>query len=92
MELVSEITHSMYRVAYPFSLIYASRGDIFSPDRPTKERDTWAGKYEVMNLRCSTLYEDLITLYEKAKDVYSLQEEEKIYDSPCTLVARVTKL
>lgn len=45
-----------------------------------------------MKLRCSTLQNELAPLHEKVKVADSLQEEEKIHDSPTTLDAWVTKL
>lgn len=55
MELVFDITHSMYQDASPFSLISSRREGILAPRNPTKERENWKGKCEAMELRCATL-------------------------------------
>lgn len=55
MELAYELTHSMFKDASIFSLVYAGWGDFLAPFNPTKKRDTWKGKYKAMKLRCSTL-------------------------------------
>lgn len=55
MYLAFELTHNMFKFAYIFSLISFHYGDILAPGKPIKERDTWEGKYETMELRCYTL-------------------------------------
>lgn len=82
----------MFKAASLFSLVFAGQGDILAPCNPTKKKNTQKGIYEAMELRCSTLQEELATLHEKVKDANSLQEEEKINDSLSTMDAQVTKL
>lgn len=45
-----------------------------------------------MELRCSTLQEELRALHEKVNVDESLQEEVEIHGSPSTMAARITKL
>lgn len=54
MYLSFELTHNMFKFAYIFSLISFGCGDILAPGKPIKERDTWEGKCEIMELRCYT--------------------------------------
>src|SRR4051812_45272963 len=62
MELVCEITHSMYRDASLFSLVSTDRGDVLALGSPAKERETWKGKCETMESRCYTLQKKLVSL------------------------------
>lgn len=52
MELVSEVTHKICLVVSLFSLIVVGKGDVLTADNPSKEMDTWKGKYEVMEHKC----------------------------------------
>lgn len=45
-----------------------------------------------MELKCTNLQKELITLWEEVEAANSLQEAVKLHDSPSTLAARVTKL
>lgn len=53
MKLLYEVTFSTYQVASLFSLAGVSRGDDLYLDNPTKERDTWKGKYGTLEKRLS---------------------------------------
>lgn len=92
MELIPEITHSMFKVVSLFSLVSASIGDTLALGNPTKERDTWKEKCEDMKLRLYTLQVEPIAMQEKDKARGCPQRGIKINDSPSTMVARVTKL
>lgn len=41
MNLVYEVTHNMYQVAYLFDLVADGRRDIMATGNTSKERDTW---------------------------------------------------
>lgn len=62
MELVFELTHSLFKVASIFSFVSAGLGDVLAPGNSTKKMDTMKGKCETMELRCSTFQEELVAL------------------------------
>lgn len=57
MELVFKLTHGMVNVASLFSLVSFGQGGILALSNSTKERDTFKGKCETIELRCSTFME-----------------------------------
>lgn len=59
---------------------------------PIKERDTWKGKNEAMEQKCSTYHKKLGDFLEKTKLTEPLQEKEKMHNSPSTLVSQVAEL
>lgn len=64
---------------------------VLALSNPFKERDTWKGKCEVMQLRCFTLKYEFGALQNEVKVSDSFQDEAKIHGSPSTLAARVSK-
>lgn len=73
-------------------LLSASQGEVLDLGNPTKERDTWKGKVEVMELRCYTFQKELPALQKVVKVANSLQKEEKIHYSPSALASPMTNL
>lgn len=59
IEFVSKVTPNMYRDAPLISLVTTNRGDILVGGSPWKEMVTWKMKCEAMELKCSTLQNDL---------------------------------
>lgn len=59
---------------------------------PSKERDTWKGNIEDMELRCITLQKEIDALENEVKVANYLQEVVEIHNSPYVLVARATKM
>lgn len=65
MELIPEITHNMLHAFSLSSVVIACRGDILGAGNPSKERDTWKVKCEVMNKICFYFLKDFTDLQEK---------------------------
>ncbi|CAI8609776.1 unnamed protein product [Vicia faba] len=51
MEIGYELTHSMFKVAFIFSLVSAKRGDALAPGSSFKDMDVWKGKDEPMEMK-----------------------------------------
>lgn len=82
----------MLKFASIFSRVSVGWGDALAPGSPFKERDTWEGMTEAMEMKCTNNQKELLALYEEFKDANSLQETVKVHDSPSTLATRVTEL
>lgn len=67
----------MFKDASIFYLIFVGRGNVLMLGIPT--RNTWKGKFKVMELRCFTLYKEFIALQKEVKVINYLQEAEKKY-------------
>lgn len=92
MELFYELTFHTFWTAYLFSMVTIGRGGILALGNPTKQRDTWKGKYESMEHKYFTFQKELADLQGKVKLAEALQEEERIHNSLSTLVIQITKL
>lgn len=62
----------MFKDGTIFSLVSDGQGDVLALTSSSQERDTWKGKVEVMNLRCTYLQKELVALQEEVKIVNSL--------------------
>lgn len=63
MELFSKATFYTYREAYLFSLVFvASWDNVLAMGNPSKERNTWMGKCEVMEHKHSKFLEETSTI------------------------------
>lgn len=89
--MTSELVYSMFKYAFVFSLVSKRRGNVLAPDSPFKQRDTWKGKIEAMELKCTNLHKELLALQEEVNATNSLQEVVKVHDSSSTPEARVAK-
>lgn len=78
MEFLSEVTYHTYWASSIFSLDGAVRGDFLALGNPSKERDTWKGKCENIENKCSKFSKEIVSLQEKVSHVEVLQEEEKV--------------
>lgn len=67
MELDFDLTHNMFKVASIFSLVFVGWGYVLVLSNPFKERNTWKGKVEAMEMRYITLQKELVTLHEEVK-------------------------
>lgn len=55
----------MLKAGTIFSLFSFGQGDVLAPSNPSQERDTWKGKSEVMELKCTNLQKELVVLEEE---------------------------
>lgn len=82
MELLFEVTYHTYRAASMFSLVVVGQCEVLAMGNPSKEMDTYKGKYE-----CSKFQEETIAPREKVICVEGLHEEAKVHGYPSTLVS-----
>lgn len=92
MEMASEFAHIIFKVTSIFSIISAGRDDVLSLGSPFKERYTWKGKVEAMELKFTNTQKDLFSLQEEVKDSNSLSEAMKVHGFPSTLTTCVSEL
>lgn len=62
MEFFSEVTYYTYQATSMFSLVTTTRADIMAMGNPSKERDTWKGKWEDIERKFSMFQEDTTAL------------------------------